>query len=100
VPRRRCPSCKAFLKARKRRCGRCDQRTRQKTRLARRAERALLRLQTTSRAEGWRLPKLHKAMAVHRRRIGLDPVSWKELVKLIFGATPDGIVDPRQMSLF
>ncbi len=96
----RCPTCEAFVKARSKRCVRCARAAKAAARLIQRAERALSKLRQTSSTEHWKLPRLCRSIAAHRRRLGIGRDRWELLVKAAFGAGTDALIDPRQMALF
>jgi len=110
VPRQ-CPTCKAFMGARARSCGRCrsaareaEQRLKaqarelQKTR--ERELRELTRLRDTAKKNAWRLPRLQQAIEGRRRSSQLPTEDWEPIVHAVFGAPAEALADPRQMSLF
>jgi hypothetical protein len=96
----RCDHCGAFVKAESPRCRRCERATRALGLLTQRAERALNKVRQTSRAEHWRLPKLLRAIAAQRRRMGVGRERWEGFVHRVFGSSTKDLVDPRQMHLF
>ena len=95
-----CAACGAFVKAKSKRCRRCVRVAKAAGQLTQRAERALVKLKTVSAQEHWKLPKLQRAIGRERKRRGLGRARWELLVRAVFGAGSDDLVDPRQMFLF
>lgn len=81
-------------------CTRCVRRAKAAGRLTQRALRAITKLKRASTAERWKLSRLRRAIAGERKRLGLGRARWTALVRIVFGTAIDGLVDPRQMSLF
>jgi hypothetical protein len=95
-----CAACKAFVKAKSKRCQRCVRAVKAAGRLTQRAERVLTKLRRVSTEERWKLTKLKRAMGRERKRLGLGRARWEALVRAVFGASSNAMVDPRQMSIF
>ena len=98
--RTRCRKCQAFVKAASGKCLRCIHAEQTRTKQMRRAEQAIANLRERSAAETWKLSRLRRARAGQRKRLRFGKSRWEPLVRAAFGAGPDDLVDPRQMSLF
>jgi uncharacterized C2H2 Zn-finger protein len=100
TPTTHCAACGAFVKAKSKRCRRCMHVAKAAGRLTQRAKRALAKLRRVSTEEHWKLPKLQRAMGRERKRLRLGRARWESLVRAVFGASGNDLVDPRQMFLF